>query len=100
MKDTLSKSMAWLHTWSGLVVGWLLFVIFVGGTADEEALSLMARSYDQLGLTELRDGSLRVLRQSFPSSRFLTQTASADTTPNADTSGNTEAAPKPWWQLW
>lgn len=32
MKDTLSKSMAWLHTWSGLVVGWLLFVIFVGGT--------------------------------------------------------------------
>ena len=68
--------------------------------AVEEALSLMARSYDQLGLTELRDGSLRVLRQSFPSSRFLTQTASADTTPNADTSGNTEAAPKPWWQLW
>lgn len=32
MKDTLSKSMAWLHTWAGLVVGWLLFVIFVGGT--------------------------------------------------------------------
>ncbi|WP_339828392.1 PepSY-associated TM helix domain-containing protein [uncultured Arenimonas sp.] len=32
MKDTLSRSMAWLHTWSGLVVGWLLFVIFVGGT--------------------------------------------------------------------
>lgn len=32
MKETLSKSMAWLHTWSGLVVGWLLFVIFVGGT--------------------------------------------------------------------
>lgn len=68
--------------------------------AVEEALSLMARSYDQLGLTELRDGSLRVLRQSFPSSRFLTQTASADTTPNADTSGKPEAAPKPWWQLW
>jgi len=32
MKDSLIKSMAWLHTWAGLVVGWLLFVIFVGGT--------------------------------------------------------------------
>jgi uncharacterized iron-regulated membrane protein len=32
MKNTLRQSMAWLHTWSGLLVGWLLFVIFVGGT--------------------------------------------------------------------
>ncbi|MDP4002193.1 PepSY domain-containing protein [Methylobacterium sp. NEAU K] len=26
--------MAWLHTWSGLVVGWVLFAIFVTGTAS------------------------------------------------------------------
>lgn len=26
------QSMAWLHTWSGLVVGWLLFAIFLTGT--------------------------------------------------------------------
>ena len=32
MKNSFSQSMAWLHTWAGLVVGWLLFVIFVGGT--------------------------------------------------------------------
>jgi uncharacterized iron-regulated membrane protein len=32
MKNTFLQSMAWLHTWAGLVVGWLLFVIFVGGT--------------------------------------------------------------------
>lgn len=25
--------MAWLHTWSGLVVGWVLFFVFVTGTA-------------------------------------------------------------------
>ncbi|GAB2561481.1 PepSY domain-containing protein [Dyella jejuensis] len=24
--------MAWLHTWAGLIVGWVLFVIFLGGT--------------------------------------------------------------------
>lgn len=32
MKASLRQAMAWLHTWSGLLVGWLLFVIFVGGT--------------------------------------------------------------------
>lgn len=32
MKNSLLQSMAWLHTWAGLVVGWLLFVIFAGGT--------------------------------------------------------------------
>jgi uncharacterized iron-regulated membrane protein len=28
------QAMAWLHTWSGLVVGWVLFAIFVTGTAS------------------------------------------------------------------
>ena len=28
------QSMAWLHTWSGLIVGWLLFAIFLTGTVS------------------------------------------------------------------
>src|SRR5688572_26069054 len=28
----LRQSMAWLHTWSGLLVGWVLFFMFVTGT--------------------------------------------------------------------
>jgi len=32
MKNTFTQSMAWLHTWGGLVFGWLLFAIFVTGT--------------------------------------------------------------------
>lgn len=28
------SAMAWLHTWSGLVVGWVLFAVFVTGTAS------------------------------------------------------------------
>lgn len=32
MKKTFRLSMAWLHTWSGLVMGWLLFTIFITGT--------------------------------------------------------------------
>jgi len=33
MKQGFRQSMAWLHTWSGLLLGWLLFVIFACGTA-------------------------------------------------------------------
>jgi uncharacterized iron-regulated membrane protein len=33
MKRTFRLSMAWLHTWVGLLLGWVLFAIFVTGTA-------------------------------------------------------------------
>ena len=33
MKNTFRLSMTWLHTWSGLLLGWVLFAIFVTGTA-------------------------------------------------------------------
>ncbi|WP_188262452.1 PepSY-associated TM helix domain-containing protein [Azospirillum tabaci] len=32
MKDGFRQSMAWLHTWSGLLLGWLLFAVFLTGT--------------------------------------------------------------------
>ncbi len=32
MEGGFRKSMAWLHTWTGLLVGWLLFFIFLTGT--------------------------------------------------------------------
>lgn len=33
MRGAFRQSMAWLHTWSGLLLGWLLFFIFLTGTA-------------------------------------------------------------------
>src|SRR6218665_3399068 len=39
MKDAFRQSMAWLHTWTGLVVGWVLYFVFMTGTVgyfDEE----------------------------------------------------------------
>ena len=32
-KEGLRQSMAWVHTWSGLLVCWLLLLVFMGGTA-------------------------------------------------------------------
>jgi outer membrane protein assembly factor BamD len=57
--------------------------------AVEEALAIMAESYDRLGLTDLRDDARRVLRSSFPQSRFLEGAG-----PGAPASG------RPWWRLW
>jgi outer membrane protein assembly factor BamD len=58
--------------------------------AIEEALYIMSQSYDRLGLTQLRDDALRVLKQSFPNSAYL----------NGQTEPQATKAPKPWWQLW
>jgi uncharacterized iron-regulated membrane protein len=33
VKEGFRKSMAWLHTWAGLLVGWVLFAVFLTGTA-------------------------------------------------------------------
>nr|WP_315395086.1 PepSY domain-containing protein [uncultured Duganella sp.] len=34
MKEGFRQSMAWLHTWSGLLVGWVLLLIFMAGTSS------------------------------------------------------------------
>ena len=59
---------------------------FQQSPAAEEALFLMASSYDRLGLPELRDDAERVLRQNFPDSEFLR--------------GGLQDKQKPWWQVW
>ncbi|MDP2034911.1 MAG: PepSY-associated TM helix domain-containing protein [Polaromonas sp.] len=34
MKEGFRQSMNWVHTWSGLLVGWVLFMVFAAGTAS------------------------------------------------------------------
>jgi outer membrane protein assembly factor BamD len=54
--------------------------------ATEEALFLLSRSYDQLGLPVLRDDVERVLKLNFPDSRFLRD--------------GLVVRDKSWWALW
>ena len=51
--------------------------------ANEEALDLLVQSYDKLELPLLRDDAQRILKQTFPQSRFV--------------NGETD---KPWWRFW
>ena len=55
--------------------------------STEEALFIMARSYDKLGLTQLRDDASRVLKQNFPNSPYLTAEGLQDKA-------------RAWWQFW
>ena len=44
-REGFRQAMAWLHTWAGLVLGWLLFAIFLTGTLSffKEEISTWAR---------------------------------------------------------
>jgi outer membrane protein assembly factor BamD len=53
--------------------------------ALEEAVFIMVKAYDALGMTDLRDASDRVMRKNFPESKYLTG------------KGDRSA---PWWKLW
>jgi outer membrane protein assembly factor BamD len=54
--------------------------------AHEEALYLLVRSYDALGMTQLRDDSRRVLEKNYPASEYLSQGFKSDKSP--------------WWKIW
>lgn len=54
--------------------------------AREDALDIMVRAYDALGLTELRDDTRRVLQTNHPQSRYL--------------GGDNAASAAPWWKFW
>ncbi|MFZ5510800.1 MAG: outer membrane protein assembly factor BamD, partial [Pseudomonadota bacterium] len=53
--------------------------------ALEEALFIMVKAYDQLGLNELRDDAERVMRRNFPNSEYYARGLNRK---------------EPWWKLW
>lgn len=54
--------------------------------ALEEALFILMRSYDALGMTELRDDTRRVMEKNYPGSEFLTK--------------GSKSSQDPWWKFW
>jgi outer membrane protein assembly factor BamD len=54
--------------------------------ALEEALFILVRSYDALGLEQLRDDAKRVLAANYPGSEYLTR--------------GFRSAQGPWWRVW
>ncbi len=55
--------------------------------ALEEALFILVRSYDALGMAQLRDDSRRVLEKTYPDSEYLTR-------------GFKAREAEPWWKFW
>ncbi len=54
--------------------------------ALEEALAIMARSYEKMGMNDLRDDAMRVLKHNFPKSEYV--------------SSDVKVREKAWWKFW
>ena len=54
--------------------------------AAEEALFIMMRSYDALGMVQLRDDTRRVMEKNFPKSEYLSR--------------GFKSSSAPWWKIW
>ncbi|MDO9434107.1 outer membrane protein assembly factor BamD [Hydrogenophaga sp.] len=54
--------------------------------AAEEALFIMVRSYDALGMAQLRDDTRRVMQANYPQSEYLGK--------------GVKSSSGPWWKLW
>ncbi|MDI1247149.1 MAG: outer membrane protein assembly factor BamD [Rhodoferax sp.] len=59
---------------------------YQGVPALEEALFIMVKSYDALGMTALRDDSQRVLEKNYPQTPYLVQ--------------GFKSKNGPWWKIW
>jgi len=55
-------------------------------TAVEDAMYILVRAYDALGMTELRDAADRVMQKNFPESVYF--------------KGGKRKSDVPWWRLW
>jgi len=58
---------------------------YMQAPAIEEAVFILVKAYDSLGMTDLRDAADRVMRKNFPQSRYLTGKGGRNV---------------PWWKLW
>jgi outer membrane protein assembly factor BamD len=58
---------------------------FPDAPANEEALFVMIKAYDALGMNDLRDDAERVMRKNFPNSEYYKRGLNRDV---------------PWWKLW
>ncbi|MEE9579691.1 MAG: hypothetical protein V3V74_00055, partial [Nitrosomonadaceae bacterium] len=66
--------------------------------ATEEALSIMAEAYDELGMTDLRDDTERVLMKNFPD--YNISAAPNLVTSDGEFSDGESSDDESWWKFW
>ncbi|MDY6946781.1 MAG: PepSY-associated TM helix domain-containing protein [Pseudomonadota bacterium] len=63
MRASLRQSMAWLHGWSGVLVGWMLYAVFVTGTLSYFRQEISHWMRPELGAAQVHpDAIARALR--------------------------------------
>lgn len=73
MKEGFRQCMAWLHTWTGLLLGWLLFAVFATGTTayfqDEITRWMRPEVTGQPSIVRSAEGAMRWLGEQAPDAR-------------------------------
>jgi outer membrane protein assembly factor BamD len=64
---------------------------YQGAPAQEEALFVMVRAYDALGMKDLAADTRRILEKTYPNTRLLGGSGG---------SAGDKAPKDPWWKLW
>lgn len=88
-----------------------ILIDFPEDASVEKALEILVRAYDKLGIRQLRDDNLRVLKRSFPDnalskSVFLDSPTinapapDAPKTPDAKARDKKDPSAKPWYKFW
>jgi len=100
MKETFRHSMTWLHTWTGLGVGWVLFFMFLTGTAGYFQSQITRWMRPELPLAAER--RLMAPEEGYPLTQAFLQKQAA----GADTWGMDLPSPgvgrehlSVWWQM-
>ncbi|WP_313455541.1 PepSY-associated TM helix domain-containing protein [Stenotrophomonas sp.] len=92
MSQGFRQSQAVLHTWSGLVVGWVLYLIFIAGTASYWRNEFTRWMQPELGLPAASDVALDHAQ------RFLARTAPDATRWSIELPGSRSNATTVRWQ--
>jgi len=83
MKEGFRQAMAWLHTWAGLIFGWLLFAIFLTGTLSYFKDEISHWTQPEVQARPLDDGRSLAVAQAYLQQQAPTAARWIITLPNS-----------------
>lgn len=95
--EGLRQAMSWLHTWSGLILGWLLFAVFLLGTfsyvRDEISVWMKPEVHQSQASAQTPALALQTLARIAPDAQTWTMTLPTERDPSVEASWRNPGAP-------
>jgi len=95
--EGLRQAMSWLHTWSGLILGWVLFAVFLLGTfsyvRDEISVWMKPEIHRSQTTMETPDRALATLARIAPDAEVWTVALPTERDPSVEATWRNPGAP-------